>query len=124
MPKAKKELNFHVLRVNKKPTFCYVGTPEEASIAGAELQKKVDADEGVKSSWKRKKVVDIVSVEGQIGPESLERIVKDLKQTVFGIDYGGDDKSVECVGQITPDGNLEILEINELGETEENDNDL
>lgn len=71
---------FHVLLLNEIPKFVYVGTPEEAAKMGAKSQKIYDSEDGVRSKWKRKRHVTIVSTEGQIGMEVLEKLMPPPKE--------------------------------------------
>ncbi len=87
-------MNFHVIisirkeDKDKEILFCYVGTPEEASKIGSDFQRKLDNEDRAKSKWTRKRVVSILTVEGQIGPELLQamRIEKQEPERLTVID--------------------------------------
>jgi len=91
------------------PIFVYVGTPEEASVIGMDLQKKLDEEDKVRSKMQRKREVRIDLVEGQIGQKVLEKIISE--PTLIGVDLASADGDHTAYtdyrdGKIVGSGNL------------------
>ena len=97
----KEEPKFHVIMCGDNPKkggdpiFVYVGTPEEASLIGMDLQKKIDTEDRVNSKWKRKRHCRIESPEGQIGPETLQSFARVSGRQDHSIFLGIDKASPE-----------------------------
>lgn len=117
---------FHVFMAVQKtgrksatPVFVYVGTPEEASLIGVNLQKKLDEEDKVRSKMQRKREIRIDCVEGQVGEKVLEKIV--TAPTLIGVDpahEGGDRATYADTrgGRIIESGNLYEHKENKDGE--------
>ena len=99
----KEDPQFHVImssgnpKKGGEPIYVYVGTPLEASEVGADLQRKLDQEDGVKSKWKRKRHVRIESPEGQIGEKVLGAILVEAQETMLALEH---TKKVEGMEKI------------------------